>query len=88
MIREGIYVMGMLGLTPYLQAQLMQKQDMSQRAASFYASVAGGILSAVPSHPFDIVKTCQQGDLDQRVYTSAWSTAKTLYKEEVLSRSI
>ena len=59
---------------------------MNRREASFYASMVGGVLAAVPSHPFDIIKTCQQGDMDQRLYSSAWRTARVLYEEEGMRR--
>lgn len=58
--RDAIYVTGMLGVTPILQTYLVEEKDMSMSTAGFYASLAGGVLAALPSHPFDIIKTCMQ----------------------------
>lgn len=86
MIREGIYVVGMLGITPYIQEKLIEKYNIVKYSASFYASMIGGIVAAVPSHPFDIIKTCQQGDMDQKKYSSALQTAHRLYQEGGIKR--
>ena len=53
----------------------------SQQKASFYASMLGGVAAAVPSHPFDVVKTCMQGDIQQTAFKSFRNTAVTLWKE-------
>eukprot|EP01035_Chromulina_nebulosa_P022528 gene22528-29172_t len=66
--RDSIYVMGMLGVTPFVQDQLQKRYNMSLITSSFYASIIGGIFGALPSHPFDIIKTCMQGDLHQGLY--------------------
>lgn len=58
--RDSIYVTGMLGVTPVVQKYLIEKKDFSVSAAGFHASLIGGVLAALPSHPFDIVKTCMQ----------------------------
>ena len=58
--RDAIYVTGMLGVTPYVQEYLINEKNISVNQAGFYASIIGGIIAAVPSHPFDIVKTCIQ----------------------------
>ena len=79
--RDAIYVGSMLGVTPLLQEYFEKEHKQSMARASFNASLIGGILAAVPSHPFDIVKTCMQGDLDQKVYTSARSTVATMYRQ-------
>ena len=81
MIREGIYVVGMLGITPALQRVFVEEYGLSRPVAGFYASAAGGVMAALPSHPFDIIKTCQQGDLTQQQYRSALHTARRLYLE-------
>ena len=48
--------------------------------AGFYASIIGGIIAAIPSHPFDVIKTCQQGDLYQKQYKTIMKTSIILYK--------
>jgi hypothetical protein len=40
-----------------------------------------GVFAAIPSHPFDVVKTCMQGDLKKETYKSFSSTFAYLYKE-------
>ena len=60
--RDGIYVTGLLGVTPRLQEHLMTEHHYSASTAGFYASMVGGIAAALPSHPFDLVKTIMQGD--------------------------
>ena len=43
--------------------------------------IIGGMVSAVPSHPFDTVKTCMQGDLEQKTFTTFTKSTVLLYKE-------
>ena len=74
--RDGIYVTGMLGVTPMLQNILMRDHGYSSGTAGFYASMVGGVVASLPSHPFDLVKTVMQGDrlmahADGRVRESA-----------------
>jgi hypothetical protein len=56
MVRDALYVSGFLGVTPLLQNYLMRNQNMSTPEAGFWASMVGGIVAAVPSHPLDLVK--------------------------------
>lgn len=79
--RDAIYVGSMLGVTPVLQQYLERHHGQSSMVASFNASVLGGILAAIPSHPFDIVKTCMQGDMDGKVYTSPVQTMRALLEQ-------
>lgn len=62
MWRDAIYVTGMLGLTPLLQNYLIEEKGISVISAGLYASLAGGIAAALPSHPFDVVKTVMQAE--------------------------
>jgi hypothetical protein len=64
-LRDSIYVSGLLGVTPIMQDYLMREHGMSTLNAGFWASGIGGILGAIPSHPLDVVKTCMQ----VRIYT-------------------
>jgi hypothetical protein len=65
-IRDGLYVAGLLGVTPALQNLLVTQHGQTEQAAGLYASVLGGAGCAYLSHPFDVVKTCMQGDLEQK----------------------
>lgn len=58
--RDAIYVSGMLAVTPLLREYLMNTYDTPSALAGFYASLLGGVVAAVPSHPFDVIKTCMQ----------------------------
>lgn len=80
-MRDSIYVGGMLGLTPVMQAYLQESHGMQQSSASLSASALGGIAGGVLSHPFDVVKTCMQGDLAQTKFGSTSSTFRTLLAE-------
>lgn len=82
MCRDGIYAVGMLGVTPLVQDALV-KEGYSLSSASFYASMLGGVLAAVPSHPFDVIKTCMQGDLARLTYCNLRGTARGLLNEGI-----
>ena len=64
-----------------IQDHLMAEHQVSQSKAGLLASVVGGLFAAVPSHPFDVVKTCMQQDIKQDKYTTFSRTVQILYKE-------
>ena len=88
-LRDSIYVSGMLVVTPRVQSYLESPDSflasdgkgLSAVAASFYASMIGGIAAAIPSHPFDVAKTCMQGDIEQQQYTTLTRSLTTLAKD-------
>lgn len=59
----------------------MDSQGMTVGKASFYASMLGGVAAAVPSHPFDVVKTCMQGDIKRETYTNFVGSVKKIWSE-------
>jgi hypothetical protein len=81
MMRDSIYVTGLLGFTPYFQDTFEKEFEMSTGNAGVCASMLGGLVAAVPSHPFDIVKTCMQGDMGKGTYVGIIATAKKLWSE-------
>jgi len=81
LIRDSIYVGAMLGLTPILNRHFQKEYDCNPKTSNFYASIVGGIVGAVPSHPFDLVKTCMQGDLEREKYSTATKTLEKLWSE-------
>jgi solute carrier family 25 carnitine/acylcarnitine transporter 20/29 len=85
-LRDSIYVSGLLGFTPIFQDLLIRDYGMSNINASMCASMIGGMLASIPSHPFDICKTCMQGDMGQSVYKGLISTFKALWSEGGLRR--
>lgn len=58
--RDAIYVSGMLAVTPLLREYLIEEHNTPRALAGLYASLLGGVAAAVPSHPFDVIKTCMQ----------------------------
>jgi solute carrier family 25 carnitine/acylcarnitine transporter 20/29 len=58
--RDAIYVSGMLAVTPLVREYLIENYDTPHALAGLYASLLGGVCAAVPSHPFDVIKTCMQ----------------------------
>ena len=86
MCRESMFVTGLLGITPVVQEILEKQYHYTAVVASIHASVIGGIIAAVPSHPFDIIKTCMQSHIpsysdSNKKYTSFSSTFLELYSE-------
>ena len=49
--------------------------------ASLVAAMLGGFVGAVLSHPFDVIKTCMQGDLARARYGGAGDTARALLSD-------
>lgn len=86
MMRDSIYVTGLLGFTPFFQDIFEKDFSMSSGNAGICASMLGGLTAAVPSHPFDIVKTCMQGDMEKNRYTGIIATAKRLLGEGGVKR--
>jgi len=84
-LRDGIYVAGLLGITPTLQTHLIRKGH-SEATSGLYASIVGGCVAAVLSHPLDMVKTCMQGDMKQTKYQDTISTVRALTAEGGFSR--
>ncbi|CAM9292008.1 unnamed protein product [Ectocarpus fasciculatus] len=81
MMRDSIYVTGLLGFTPFFQDMFEKDFGMGVGNAGMCASMLGGLVAAVPSHPFDIIKTCMQGDMNKETYKGIISTAKKLWGE-------
>ena len=76
--REGVYTAGMLGVGPTVKRYGKERLEMGEAQSSLFGAVFGGSVVATISHPMDTVKTCQQGDLHGRLYTSIAHTAKVL----------
>lgn len=85
-MRDTIYVCGMLGVTPVAQLYLEHKYGFDHTSSIISASVVGGVVAALPSHPFDVIKTCMQGDLEQKEYGSAWKTTVRLWEQGGFNR--
>ena len=110
MLRDSIYVGGMLGATPVVYRQLIHyrgsahetgpagiEDDTASGACigttssfpssadaalmSMAASVISGVFVAVLSHPFDVAKTCMQGDLSRATYGGSLASLRTLLND-------
>ena len=86
MCRDGIYTLGLLGVAPALQRWLEQEHGYKPAKASLMASLGGGIVAALPSHPLDVLKTCLQGDLEQGTYKGYRSAFRQLWSQGGLRR--
>merc|ERR1712166_1062148 len=53
LVRDGMYVGGLLGVTPILQRYLMDEYEMSSLSSGMWASLAGGVFAGVVTTPFD-----------------------------------
>ena len=101
MARDSIYVGGMLGATPLIHRKLLEWRGQSagceggsaaatseadSALASLAASMLGGIIGALLSHPLDVAKTCMQGDLQRLRYGGNMESLMTLAREGGASR--
>ena len=81
MARDSIYVGGMLGMAPIAQQYLMKNHDMAILPATLWGSALGGVVGGVVSHPFDVIKTCMQGDVERKRYGTMTQTARAIHSE-------
>lgn len=85
-MREGFYTMGFLSIAPIISDKIRKRPGFSGTAseelqARVGGAISGGLTAAVISHPFDFIKTNQQGDVAKIKYTDLISTGRVLYKE-------
>jgi hypothetical protein len=67
--REGIFSAAYLGLAPVIRQKLSDAAPgTNQEALRVVAAVGSAAVCGVLSHPFDTVKTCMQGDVEQLSY--------------------
>jgi len=83
--REAVFTAGMLGLAPSIQV-ILEKKNVNSYAAGISGAICGGVMAATLSHPLDTVKTCMQGDIEQKTYTSFSKSLKAIYAERGLQR--
>jgi len=83
--REAVFTAGMLGLAPSVQVAL-EKNGVNPYAAGVSGAILSGLVAATISHPLDTVKTCMQGDIEQKTYTNFTRSLKTIYAERGISR--
>eukprot|EP01084_Bolivina_argentea_P110579 197408_1 len=72
--REGIFTCGYLGVTPLLERRVSQMDafnGLPKPVVQFVCSMSAGLVASGLSHPADTIKTCMQGDIEQKTYTRA-----------------
>ena len=79
--RESFFTAGYLGVSPWIQRTL-SNTGVDPHVAGVAGALASGVSSAALTHPMDTIKSCMQGDIEQKKYTTMSRTAMTLYKEE------
>lgn len=83
-MREGIYSAGYLGIGPVVRSYLWDNhRDKfgSEDQARMVGAILAGLFGAYLSHPFDTIKTCMQGDVEQKRFRGMSDTAATLWRE-------
>jgi len=83
-VREGIFVLGMLGFTPIIAEWLSRRFERLRSnavASTLLASVSAGVVSALLTHPMDTIKTQVQVDLFGETYTNMLTTTVLLVKQ-------
>ena len=75
-----------MALGPVVTKQVTKSTGVDGFAASFGGCSLAGIFAATLSHPLDTIKTCVQGDLEQKEYKSIGQTVRTLQAEGGPSR--
>lgn len=76
--RDAVYCAGMLSATPLLRRHA---QQAGLPAPEMAAAVAAAMVAGVLSCPFDAVKACMKGDLDQRTFGSMSQTVGTMWRD-------
>mmetsp|Transcript_6466 Transcript_6466/g.15615 ORF Transcript_6466/g.15615 Transcript_6466/m.15615 type:complete len:113 (+) Transcript_6466:105-443(+) len=71
---------------PVFGDKLEKDFGVSKATGSFLGASGAGMIAATLSHPLDTMKTCMQGDVEQKTYKSLFQTFSTLYKEEGAGR--
>eukprot|EP00808_Paulinella_micropora_P010460 g21205.t1 len=79
--REGLFTMAMLGLCPVVQTTLMNDYGLSNSTALASGALISALFSATLTHPLDTMKTCMQGDVEQKKYKSMRETGTLIAKE-------
>lgn len=78
--REGIFAAAYLGLAPVIRTQLGEAMPTANKEAlRVVAAIGGAAICGALSHPFDTVKTCMQGDVEQATYRSMRHSFRTIF---------
>eukprot|EP00518_Triparma_eleuthera_P003781 CAMPEP_0182454134 /NCGR_PEP_ID=MMETSP1319-20130603/900_1 /TAXON_ID=172717 /ORGANISM="Bolidomonas pacifica, Strain RCC208" /LENGTH=265 /DNA_ID=CAMNT_0024652117 /DNA_START=33 /DNA_END=830 /DNA_ORIENTATION=+ len=83
-IREGLWCVGYMSIPPIVRRELRAaKPDVfdSDDKARIPASLLGGFFACYLTQPVDTIKTCMQGDVERKTYTTFTKTASTISSE-------
>lgn len=87
--RECLFTLAMLGVTPAIQRSLTEgSSKMETNTALAVGALIGSFVAATVSHPMDTIKTCMQGDLDQKKYTTVTKTGSKLVEEYGMAKGL
>jgi len=78
--RESFFTAGYLGVSPWIQRTLAES-GVDDHVGGVAGALISGVMSAALTHPMDTIKSCMQGDIEQKKYRGVWDTGTTLYKE-------
>lgn len=79
--REGLFTAGYVGVGPAFAGLLRENAGLDSVKSKMLGAIGAGVLCATLSHPLDTMKTCMQGDIEQKTYKSFSQTAGTLYAD-------
>lgn len=79
--REGLFAAGYIGLGPAFAASLRDSAKMDPVQSKMLGAIGAGVICATLSHPLDTMKTCMQGDVEQKTYKGFTHTMNELMKE-------
>lgn len=78
--REGLFTAGYSGVGPAFAKALRESFGMDPIQSKMVGAIGAGVMCATLSHPLDTMKTCMQGDIEQKVYGGFGQTFATLSK--------
>jgi len=83
-VREALWCCGYLSIPPIIKRELRARYPdtfPTDNKARVPAALLGGLFACYLTQPFDTMKTCMQGDIEQKKFGSMIQTGKILYKE-------
>jgi solute carrier family 25 carnitine/acylcarnitine transporter 20/29 len=87
--RECLFTLAMLGVTPAIQKELSEgSYKMESNTALAVGALTGSFFAATVSHPMDTIKTCMQGDLEGKKYSSVTKTGAKLAEEYGVAKGL
>eukprot|EP00633_Aureoumbra_lagunensis_P010094 CAMPEP_0197317260 /NCGR_PEP_ID=MMETSP0891-20130614/46158_1 /TAXON_ID=44058 ORGANISM="Aureoumbra lagunensis, Strain CCMP1510" /NCGR_SAMPLE_ID=MMETSP0891 /ASSEMBLY_ACC=CAM_ASM_000534 /LENGTH=167 /DNA_ID=CAMNT_0042807145 /DNA_START=396 /DNA_END=899 /DNA_ORIENTATION=+ len=79
--RESIFTLSMLGITPAIQKELVERSGLDSSSALAGGALSGAIFAATITHPLDTIKTCLQGDVQGIKFKTHAQTFSLLIQE-------